>query len=97
MLTTRRPLLQVGIMKVGQDIPEVDAIVWMYPCSSPIDIVQMAGRALRPHGPRDPATGHTQKRAAAYLPILGSFKVDRDVATSEDAAAIAASYETERD
>ena len=48
-----------------QDIPVVDAVVFIDAITSPRDIVQSIGRAMRLHGVRG------NKLATVYLPMLG--------------------------
>lgn len=78
-------IINVGIMKIGQDIPEIDAAVFIDPVNSLIDIVQMVGRTLRPFG--------VDKRAIVYLPVLESFGVVRvdneDISSDHEAQVVA--------
>ena len=78
-------IINVGIMKIGQDIPEIDAAVFIDPVNSLIDIVQMVGRTLRPFG--------VGKRAIVYLPVLESFGVvcveDEDISSDHEAQVVA--------
>ena len=40
----------------GVDVPAIDSVLFGSPKDSVIDIIQIAGRALRPHGDADTAT-----------------------------------------
>ncbi|MEU7480569.1 Helicase associated domain protein [Lentzea sp. NPDC042327] len=51
----------------GVDVPAVDAIAFGHPKSSPVDIVQAAGRALRRH---DDGTAAPQGTATIVVPII---------------------------
>jgi predicted helicase len=65
-------------MRMGQDIPEVDAVLFMDPVTSPRDIIQASGRAMRLHGPPG------EKRATVYVPILGDRRLVSSAAEQEE-------------
>ncbi|MGN8131514.1 DEAD/DEAH box helicase [Paenarthrobacter sp. 22069] len=74
---TCRILTNARCLTEGVDVPSLDAVLFLNPRNSMVDVIQAVGRVMRVH--RDPVTGQVKKFGYIVLPIA----IPEGMSTSE--------------
>ena len=72
-------LFNVGIMRIGQNVPQINAVAFVDPMRQPNQVAQSIGRAMRLYG-----CPGTDKLAHVFLPITGRVCRDAQQEKSSD-------------